>query len=307
MSKINKKELKHIFNKMKIDKKQAIEELCNKYYKLIYGIAFSILKNKEDSEDVVQNFITKIYSMNVNNLPKDKEATWLYAVVKNEALEFIRKKNKQINITDENIYEIKNENDEIEEVIDKENFNNLISNLNNKEKEIVSLKIISNLSFSEISKLLEQPISTIKWKYYRAVYKIKLLLGNIAMFIITFTLGVFTVKSSFKKVSNSISTDKNQENVNSSNLNEMAEVNLSNQPLKNEIISEEISGNTTSTDSIVANNINSTMETNYIVQNKKINYIGIGTLCISLIFLIITIYSIFSSKIRPKIKIKTSK
>ena len=124
------------------------------------------------------------------------------------------------------------------------------------------------------------------------------------MFIITFTLGLFTVKSSFKKISNSISTDKNQENVNSSNLNEMAETNLPNQVLKNEIIGEEVIDNTIITDSILTNN---TMETNYIVQNKKISYIGIGTLCISLIFLAVAIYLIFSSKFRQKMKPKTSK
>lgn len=199
MNKIDKKELKKIFNKMKTDRKKAVEELCNKYYNLIYKIAFSILKNKEDTEDAVQNFITKIYSIDASKLPTDKEATWMYAVVKNEALEIIRRKNKELNICKENIYEIQDENDEIEQILDKENFNKLIGKLNDKEKEIVTLKIVSDLSFNQISNLLEQPESTIKWKYYKAVYKIKLLLGNIAMFIITFVTGLSAITKNLKK------------------------------------------------------------------------------------------------------------
>jgi len=44
---------------------------------VIYGIAFSILKNKEDSEDVVQIVFSKLYVLDKEKLPKEKEATWL--------------------------------------------------------------------------------------------------------------------------------------------------------------------------------------------------------------------------------------
>ena len=315
MSKINKKELKNIFNQIKTDRKKGVEDLCSKYYKLIYGIAFSILKNKEDSEDAVQNFVTKLYSMNDKNLPKDKEATWLYTVVKNEALQILRKKKKELDIYSENIYEIENANDEIEKIIDKESFNKLISNLNNREKEIVSLKIISDLSFSEISKLLEQPTSTIKWKYYRAVYKIKLLLENIAMLIITFSLGIIVIKSNLKKTSNKLETAGKQEDNTNNELNKTENL-LNQSPLENEILGTDRVENNTSKDSTIIGNKeesmnntinNSAIETNTITQSGNMNYIGIGMLCISAVFLIVTICTIFVSKFKLKAKKKPSK
>ena len=311
MSKINKKELKNIFNQIK----KGVEDLCSKYYKLIYGIAFSILKNKEDSEDAVQNFVTKLYSMDDKNLPKDKEATWLYTVAKNEALQILRKKKKELDIYSENIYEIENANDEIEKIIDKESFNKLISNLNNKEKEIVSLKIISDLSFSEISKLLEQPTSTIKWKYYRAVYKIKLLLENIAMLIITFSLGIIVIKSNLKKTSNKLETAGKQEDNTNNELNKTENL-LNQSPLENEILGTDRVENNTSKDSTIIGNKeesmnntinNSAIETNTITQSGSLNYIGIGMLCISAVFLIVTICTIFVSKFKLKAKKKPSK
>ena len=166
MSKINEKELKEIFTELKNDNPNAFEELYNKYYKLIYGIAFCILKNKEDVEDVTQIVFTKIHTIDKNKLPISNEASWIYSTTKNEALNVLRKRNDDIEL--DNIYEIQAEDNELDEIIDKDSFNRLISKLDNKEKEIISLKILGNLSFEQIGKILNEPTGTIKWRYYKA-------------------------------------------------------------------------------------------------------------------------------------------
>ena len=78
-----KLEIKEIINELKKGNKKVIEDLYKKYYKMVYGVAFSILKNKEDSEDIVQIVFSKLYEIDKEKMPKDKEATWLYAVIKN--------------------------------------------------------------------------------------------------------------------------------------------------------------------------------------------------------------------------------
>lgn len=77
---MNKKELKSIFLKIKKDDKKGIEELYSKYHKMVYGIAFSILKNKEDAEDIMQIVFAKIQELDKTKLPEDKEMTWLYTL-----------------------------------------------------------------------------------------------------------------------------------------------------------------------------------------------------------------------------------
>ena len=54
MKKIKVEELRKIFNGIRNDEKLAFETLYKDYNKLVYSIAFSILKNKENSEDIVQ-------------------------------------------------------------------------------------------------------------------------------------------------------------------------------------------------------------------------------------------------------------
>lgn len=183
----DKQELHQIFEKLKKDKKENIfNELYNKYSNLIYKIAFSLIKNKENSEDIKQTVMIKIWNMSKENLPEKNEACWLYTITKNETLNYIRKQENTINLDE--IYYINNEDKDINEIIDRDSYNKLISKLNPKEQEIISLKILANLSFKEIAKLLNEPIGTIQWRYYKSVYTLKLLLSNLSMFIITITL-----------------------------------------------------------------------------------------------------------------------
>ena len=194
--KIKAKDLKELFNQIKSNDDTAFEEFYTKYNKLIYKIAFSILKNKSDAEDITQIVFEKIYSMDKENLPTKNETSWIYSVTKNVTLNYLKSNRNNINLDD--IYEIEDNNQEISKIIDQENYNRLISKLNDNEKEIVSLKIISSFSFEEIGKILNMPTGTVKWRYYKAINTLKLLLSNLTMFIISFISSIYALKSTKK-------------------------------------------------------------------------------------------------------------
>lgn len=79
MEKIDVDELKELFIEIKYNNNIAFEKLYKRYNKLVYGIAFSILKNPHDTEDIVQSVFTKIYSIDKNKLPERNESSWLYS------------------------------------------------------------------------------------------------------------------------------------------------------------------------------------------------------------------------------------
>ena len=185
MSNINALEIKNSFNLLRDE--NNIEDLYNKYSKVVYGIAFSIIKNREESEDIVQRVFTKIYQMDKSKLPSTKEASWLYTLTKNETIDTLRKNKVFLDIQD---YEVEDTNDDIAKIIDIEYYNKIISSLDKNEREIVSLKILSNLSFDEIAKLLNIPSGTVKWKYYKAINSLKISLANLVISIIAFIIGL---------------------------------------------------------------------------------------------------------------------
>lgn len=324
MSKIDEKELKKLFDEFKEDNKSNFEKFYLKYNKLVYGIAFSILKNKEDSEDIVQIVFSKLYSLSKENFPSKSEASWIYSLTKNETISFLRKQSNNINF--DNIYEIQDYNNEINNVIDKIEFNSLIDKLNELEKQIVSLKIISGFSFDEIGRLLKLPTGTVKWKYYKSINNLKVLLGSLGMFIITFVIGIKTLFNKDRNINqeelivsdenlNEIvqnedeeqNIEDNRSSINQEQFNDME--NKSNDAEKQSIIEnltieneiEDEKQNTiqntieSTTESLKSNNLN----------EENTNLLGIGICGISIIFLILTI--IYLIKYQLKYNKKSSK
>ena len=171
MKNINKKDIKILFNKLKEGDKEALKEIYNKCNKIVYGIAFSILKNRDNSEDIVQIVFMKIMNMSKDLLPIKNEMSWIYSLTKNETLNYIRKQKDLVNI--EEAYFLLEEDKEIQKIIEKDSYNNLIKKLPEKDREIISLKILSNMSFREISNLLNMPIGTVQWRYYTSLHSLK--------------------------------------------------------------------------------------------------------------------------------------
>lgn len=291
MEKINVEELRELFIEIKYGNNIAFEKLYKNYKNLVYKIAYSILKNSYDSDDIVQIVFEKIYSIDKDKLPTRNESSWLYSVTKNETINYLNKKKNHIEL--EEIYEIEDNNNEINELINKDSYNRLIGKLNENEKEIISLKILSNLSFKEIAKLLNKPTGTIKWIYYKSINTLKLLLSNLAMFIISFISSCFAMKNR-KKLSPKL-------NVNESNQTK--------EEIKDEITEDKelLQDNKKSTKT---NDKSSQMQESVIeeVPNISNNYLSISLIGVSTIFFILTIiFSIIFTKHQLKRKKKLSK
>ena len=310
MDKIKKQELHEIFQKAKQGEANALKELHEKYHKLIYSIAFSILKNKEDSEDVVQIVFLKIFQTDKNKLPTANEASWLYSLTKNETLNYLRKKKLEVNIDE--IYYMSEEDNELNKIIDNDSYNRIITKLDKQAQEIVSLKILSNMSFREISLLLNMPMGTVQWKYYTSLYTLRLLLANISMVIIGILIFIKADLSNKKLEQNSENLENESESgegkneqfeneINSSKENETDSTISSDNLLDN--ITENVIDNT---DDFIQNEIieiEEAQENNY--ENTNFN---IGILSFTGIFLFFTIiFTIIFVKHQQKARKNVSK
>ncbi len=178
---MNKNNL-HVAMQNVIENKEQNFEIFYKECKdYAFKIAFCIIKNKEDSEDIVQNLFLKIYKLPKEKLPTKNEASWLYSVVKNETLNYIKSKRKDINIDDLQIYK---DDEGISNLINEASYKELMKKLNSEEELIVKLKTESNFTFKEIAKILGKNENTVKWKYYSAIHTLKLFITNLCLFAI---------------------------------------------------------------------------------------------------------------------------
>lgn len=290
MKNIKKQEIHEIIQRIKHNEKGAIEELYEGYKRLIINISFSIIKNKDISEEITQSIFLKIMQMQVEKLPENNELSWLYTITKNESIDYLRKQKNEISI--EEIYDIADKNNSINEIINVDAYNKLIDRLNKKEKEIVSLKILAGLTFDEIGKLLKKPTGTVKWRYYKAIYSLKLALGNLGMAIVAFVIGIKTIKNRQKNTPDIVKVIENS-NINSE---------------QTAIIEKEETKNANSKNYDEAD-VTNTITNEVIVPDEEIetnvSYIGPMFLGISVILFITTI--IFFIKHQLNLRKKSSK
>lgn len=116
-------------------------------------------------------------------IPDSNELSWLYTITKNQTIDYLRKQHNDIDI--DTIYDIPDKDNKINEIIDRDIYNKMIDCLEEKEKEIVSLKVLSNFTFKEIGVIRGMPTATVQWKYYKSAHTLRILLSNLSIFVIT--------------------------------------------------------------------------------------------------------------------------
>ncbi|WP_231701827.1 sigma-70 family RNA polymerase sigma factor [Crassaminicella thermophila] len=137
----------------------------------LYRIAYSYAKNQHDALDIVQETIYKAF-ISIQKLKKPQYFdTWLIRITINCAIDHIKKSKQFINLNENKA--IKDNTDQIEEFID---LHTALDKLEPHYKTIMILKCFEDLTFKDISKILDFPISTVKTHFYRALKHLKIYL-----------------------------------------------------------------------------------------------------------------------------------
>lgn len=173
----------------------SFEELIKEYKKIAYNIALKMLKNKEDAEDVSQEALIKVYK-SINRFNMDSSfKTWLYRIVVNTCLDHVRKnKENPISIDqpirsghDEFYMDVEDNRPTPQEVLETKLTQKMVmdavNELEDDFKSIIILRDINDLSYEEISEVLECNIGTVKSRISRGRQKLKEILEkNMAIY-----------------------------------------------------------------------------------------------------------------------------
>ena len=174
-----------------------------------------------------------------------------------------------------------------------------------KEKEVVSLKILGEFSFKEIAKILNEPIGTVQWRYYKALNSLQLLLGNISMLFATLALYIGCMKNNKNEIevpatnNNLKSNSQAQENSNFQTSEDYKNITEN----ENAKVNVEKGENSQTSENAKVNIVE-------ITANNEKTYNGTSNILLSLssIFLVLTvIFAIICIKHQQNRKNKTSK
>lgn len=179
--------IKEIFEYLrKGNVREGVELLYRNHYNKMYGVAFSIVKKEDISQDIVHNVIRKLLKME-SGFPVANELTWLYTVVKNESLMFLRNKIPAVCLDEATLPII--EDKDIRDYVDMDAYYSMIEGLNEKQKTVVTLKVLGGYTHREIADILGVPIGTIQWIYNTSVKKLRVLLSSILVVVVVSSVG----------------------------------------------------------------------------------------------------------------------
>lgn len=158
---------------------KSLEVLILAYLKPIYSFAYRYVGNGQDAEDITQEVFVKVWR-HLKRFDQSKSfKTWVFAIAKNTAIDFLKKK-KAIPFSEfETLVDPTPLPDKIfEQITIKEMLKTTIEKLLPKYRQVLVLRYNDNFTFREISESTGRPLNTIKSQYRRALLELKKLLSN---------------------------------------------------------------------------------------------------------------------------------
>ncbi|MEH0158588.1 RNA polymerase sigma factor [Limibacter armeniacum] len=163
-------------------KEEAFRALLEKYQERVYWHIRKLVITHEDADDLTQETFIKAWH-NLNGFEgKSQLYTWLYRIATNHSLNFLNKKKKRffLSIHDVN-KELANKLDESELISGDEiqiKLQKAILKLPEKQRLVFNMKYFEDMSYQDISEVLDTSVGALKASYHHAVKKIEHILTN---------------------------------------------------------------------------------------------------------------------------------
>lgn len=161
-----------LFEKIGNGDRKAFEELYILTERAIYAYVFSILKNPEDTQDIVQDTYLKIRAAAHLYQPQGKPMAWMFTIARNLTHNLQKKNGRSVFLEDG---ELANRKDfsYITDPTDKLILEAAFKLLSEEERQILLLHALSGMKHHEIAKGMGVPLSTVLSRYQRSLKKLR--------------------------------------------------------------------------------------------------------------------------------------
>jgi RNA polymerase sigma-70 factor, ECF subfamily len=152
---------------------EAFEQLVRRKTSKVYALCYRIIGNPEDAKDISQLVFIKLWENLEKYDAKYAFDTWLYRMVTNVAIDFIRNRQSRDNAVNSNLRLVKTSTDAEQGVVFQRKeiesvFNDVASVLSPKQKTIFVMREMEDLPSSEIAKILGCRESTVRNHLFNA-------------------------------------------------------------------------------------------------------------------------------------------
>uniref|UniRef100_UPI0032174CFE RNA polymerase sigma-70 factor n=1 Tax=uncultured Draconibacterium sp. TaxID=1573823 RepID=UPI0032174CFE len=187
-----KEDDKHLVLQLKNNEVEAFDVLFHKYSDKLYRFAYSLLKNKEDSKEIVQEAFLRIWTKREEIDSTKSFKSFLFSISYNLVIDQLRVRLKDQEYRKFLVRFFESENFELKSKLDYDNMvvqiRNAVEELPEKRKQIYILSRELGLTHKEIASRLGISVKTVENQITLALKHLKTRLGKDVLPVILFLM-----------------------------------------------------------------------------------------------------------------------
>ena len=157
---------------------KAFKELVSRYGEKLYVKIRSMVSSHEDADDVLQEVLIKVYQ-NVHRFHQNSSLfTWMYRIACNEALSFLRKRQRRnstisgselmVESGQDSMNGVEPSGDQIQQTLQA-----ALVSLPEKQRKVFELRYYQEMPYQEMSRILGTSVGALKASFHHASKKIE--------------------------------------------------------------------------------------------------------------------------------------
>ncbi|HJN06902.1 MAG TPA: RNA polymerase sigma factor [Bacteroidales bacterium] len=157
---------------------QSFEEIVKRYNMMVYTLAYRVLKNREEDEELAQDVFLKVYSSLDSFNMKSKLSTWIYRITYNASINKYKSQKRKVDtieiddFVEFNISDLSDAQHDIHIKEKRKIINNSILKLPETDRIIITLYYYEELQIKEISEIVGLSTHNVKIKLHRSRQKL---------------------------------------------------------------------------------------------------------------------------------------
>jgi len=173
-----------LFLRLQSGQTDTLGILYDRHAALVYGIAFKMLRNRTEAEDLTQDIFLILTKKCSYDPKRGTLRTYLAILTRSRALDRLRSRSRKHNqlrrqSLDENAKVLPNTPlEDIAQLERSQKVKSALEQLSIKEKEVLLMAYYQGLSQSEIAKQLDLALGTVKSRSRRGLLKLRQTLNN---------------------------------------------------------------------------------------------------------------------------------
>ncbi len=146
----------------------AYEALLTEYEKPVYNVAFRMLHDVHDAQDVTQTVFMKVFENLDRYDSRHRFFSWVYRIAINESINLAQKRSRQRPLEGHEPTQLQGPEDDVERAAVGDAIEDVLMTIKTDYRTVLVLRHFAGFSYEEISEVVDVPAKTVKSRLFTA-------------------------------------------------------------------------------------------------------------------------------------------